>query len=73
MACLECAEPSPLAWEVLRIGADAFLTISDDLIGPCMRLLRSGDPPIVAGESASAGLGGLLSAAANPDSAKPCN
>ncbi len=63
MAGLECGEPSPLAWEVLSIGADAFLTIPDDLTAPCMRLLQAGDPPVIAGESAIAGLGGLICAA----------
>jgi diaminopropionate ammonia-lyase len=59
MAGLECAEASEIAWEILDRGADYFVTVSDDATGPCMRLLAAHDPPIVAGESAIAGLAAL--------------
>jgi diaminopropionate ammonia-lyase len=63
MAGLECGEVSPLAWEVLCERAVAFMTIPDYLAAPCMRLLavpRSETQPIVAGESAVAGLAALM-------------
>lgn len=69
MAGLSCGEPSLVAWQILAIGADDFLAIRDDPAAACMRLLAAGaqgDPRIVAGESAVAGLAGLLLASANP-------
>jgi diaminopropionate ammonia-lyase len=69
MAGLACGEVSLLAWELLREGADAVMSVSDDAALDCMRLLADGinnDPPIVAGESAVAGLAGLLASAADP-------
>jgi diaminopropionate ammonia-lyase len=69
MAGLACGEVSLLAWQILEAGADDFMTIADKAAVDCMRLLaegRFGDPPIVAGESAVAGLAGLLLASADP-------
>lgn len=69
MAGLSCAEPSPLAWRLLRHGADFFMTVTDPSVAPCMRLLANGscgDDPVVAGESAVAGLAALLCAARAP-------
>lgn len=66
MAGLECGEPSPLAWRELTISATAFLSISDDAVAPWMRFLADGAAgmaPIVAGESAIAGLAGFAAAA----------
>ncbi len=65
MAGLSCGEVSLLAWEILRLGADDFLTLSENAVPDCMRLLASGEPPIEAGESAVAGLGALLAAMQN--------
>jgi diaminopropionate ammonia-lyase len=68
MAGLSCGEVSRLSWEILRIGADDFLTISDNLVAPTMRLLAGGvgdDKPIVAGESAVAGLAALIAIRSN--------
>jgi diaminopropionate ammonia-lyase len=65
MGGLACGEASPLAWRVLDRGADAFVTIDDEAAIDCMRLLaegRLGDEPVVAGESAVAGLAALLMA-----------
>lgn len=64
MAGLSCGEVSILSWNVLSRGADDFMTIDDDLIAPIMRLMASGEAgrPIVAGESAVAGLAGLMAA-----------
>lgn len=65
MAGLSCGEVSQLAWQILSDGADDFMTIEDDLVAPAMRLLASGGAgePVVAGESAVAGLAGLIAAA----------
>ncbi len=63
MAGLACGEVSLLAWEILQTGADAFCTIGDAAAVEVMRLLASptaGDPAIVAGESAVAGLAAAL-------------
>jgi diaminopropionate ammonia-lyase len=70
MAGLACGEVSLLAWEVLEEGCDDFLTVPDEAAADCMRLLaegKEGDSPIVAGESAVAGLAGLLLALENPE------
>jgi len=72
MAGLACGEVSLLAWTILDAGADAFSTITDAAAADCMRLLAvpaEGDPPIVAGESAVAGLAGALIAWRDPDAA----
>jgi diaminopropionate ammonia-lyase len=69
MAGLSCGEVSLIAWDILVSGADDFMTLGDDLIPPVMRLLAAatnGDAPIVAGESAVAGLAALLAAGADP-------
>jgi diaminopropionate ammonia-lyase len=68
MAGLSCGEPSLLALEILGHGADDFMTVPDAAATDAMRLLArgaDGDPPIVAGESAVAGLAGMLAAAAD--------
>ncbi len=69
MAGLSCGEASLLAWEVLDDGADDFLTLPDEAATDLMRVLAEGadgDPPLVAGESATAGLAGMLAVAAEP-------
>ena len=63
MAGLACGEVSLLAWDILATGANAFCTIPDQAAVDVMRLLASpqaGDPAIVAGESAVAGLAAAL-------------
>lgn len=70
MAGLACGEVSLLAWEILEEGADDFLTIPDESAAECMRMLARGDAngkSVVAGESAVAGLAGLLLAAKDPE------
>lgn len=65
MAGLSCGEVSLLAWRVLSRGAESFVAIPDALVGPAMKLLAhgvEGDPKVVAGESAVAGLCALLAA-----------
>jgi diaminopropionate ammonia-lyase len=69
MAGLACGEVSRLAWTVLSRAVSAFMIVPDDLARVCMKLLAAGiegDPPLVAGESAVAGLAGLLAVSANP-------
>jgi diaminopropionate ammonia-lyase len=68
MAGLACGEVSLLAWKILQPGADAFMTITDDAAAEAMRILadaRFGDEPVVAGESAVAGLAGFALAASD--------
>lgn len=67
MAGLACGETSILAWEILEEGAEDFMTVTDEAAFACMQLLA---PRVVAGESAVAGLAGLLGAAARPDLAR---
>src|SRR5262249_141574 len=69
-AGLCCGEPSLVAWRTLEQTADFFVTVPDDVVSDCMRLLalsQFGDRPIVAGESAIAGLAGFLCTASDPD------
>lgn len=73
MAGLACGDPSPLAWKILSSGVDVFASIPDDGIAPAMRLLArgtAGDPSLVAGESAVAGLAFLLALTADPAAAQ---
>ncbi len=65
MAGLACGTVSLLAWEILAEGADDVMAVPDTGVGPAMKLLAEGvgdDPPLVAGESAVAGLLGLIAA-----------
>jgi diaminopropionate ammonia-lyase len=66
MAGLACGEPSLLAWQELERAAFAFMAVPDDSAVACMRLLARRQPKLVAGESAVAGLAGLLLAAREP-------
>lgn len=66
MAGLACGEPSLLAWQELERAAFAFMAVPDEAAVACMRLLARRKPPVVAGESAVAGLAGLLLAAREP-------
>jgi len=66
MAGLSCGEVSLLAWEILKPGAAAAMTIEDAAAVDALRLLaegRHGDAPIRAGETGVAGLAGLIAAA----------
>jgi diaminopropionate ammonia-lyase len=60
---LAAGSPSTLAWEVLRVGSDDFVTIEDEASLSAMRVLASGtdgDPPVISGEAGAAGLGALM-------------
>ena len=66
MAGLACGEISLIAWDILRQTADAVMSVTDDDAVMMMQVLAnpSGDDlPIVAGESAVAGLAALMAAA----------
>ena len=70
MGGLAAGECSMLAWDLLWAGADDFLTVPDPAALEVMRLLSrgtAGDPTVVAGESAVAGLAGALGALQHPD------
>lgn len=70
MAGLACGEVSLLAWEILKIGVDDFMTINEETVAPTMQLLADGcenDPGIEAGESAVAGLAALITARSDPE------
>lgn len=63
MAGLACGEVSILAWQIFAIGADDFMTLSEEAVQTTMRLLAKGfedDPAIEAGESAVPGLAAFL-------------
>jgi diaminopropionate ammonia-lyase len=63
MACLSAGEASPLAWQILDHGAAAFMSIEDGFADQAMIGLAAGfgdDPPLVVGESGSAGVAALL-------------
>lgn len=70
MAGLACGEVSILAWDILNQASDGFLTIPDEAAMGTMRYLASGelgDVRVVAGESAVAGLAGLMMTAASSE------
>ncbi len=70
MAGLACGEVSPLAWEIVSAGADAFVEIDDRHALEAVRAFarpESGDPAIVSGETGAAGLAALLAARPHPD------
>jgi diaminopropionate ammonia-lyase len=63
MAGLACGEVSLLAWQILSRGMSGAMLVTDNDAAYCMRLLADSayvTPPIVAGESAVAGLAGLM-------------
>ncbi|RYI87316.1 MAG: diaminopropionate ammonia-lyase, partial [Acetobacteraceae bacterium] len=66
MAGLACGEPSLLAWQELERAAFAFMAVPDESAVACMKLLAKRRPPLVAGESAVAGLAALLLATREP-------
>ncbi len=65
MAGLSCREISPLAWEVVRAGAHAFMTVADEGVPGVMREAARGGfgEPFEGGESGVAGLLGLIEVA----------
>lgn len=69
MGGLSCREISPLAWEVVGVGAHAFMTVRDEGIAPVMRAAARGElgDPFEGGESGVAGLLGLVEAAGDAE------
>ena len=65
MAGLSCRAVSPLAWEVVGVGAHAFVTVPDGGIAPLMRRAARGEmgEAFEGGESGVAGLLGLIEVA----------
>ena len=62
MACLKCAEISPVIWPVLADAVDAVVAIDDRRAAWAMRRLANpapGEPEIVSGGSGACGLGAL--------------
>ncbi len=63
MAGLSCGIPSKSAWEIIKNGCDAVLTISDNYAKKAMKMLFfpiKSDKRIISGESGAAGLAGLI-------------
>lgn len=70
MAGLAAGEVSLAAWEILKGGAAAAMTVPDEAAIQAMRLLAEGvdgDPRVVGGEAGVGGLAGLLAAAVDPE------
>jgi len=60
MAGLSCGEISLLAWKILENKTKGFFTIPDEPIAEVMKYLATLEEPVVAGESAVAGLAGFM-------------
>jgi diaminopropionate ammonia-lyase len=63
MADMACREPSPVAWDVLWEGADAFVACPDYVAAKGMRVYAvplKGDPFLISGESGAVTLGALM-------------
>lgn len=63
MAGLACGEPSPIAWNILKETADAYISCPDYVAAKGMRIYATplkGDPFIVSGESGAVTLGALI-------------
>jgi len=63
MPGLECGNPNPIAWDILRTQADYFLSCPDYVAAKGMRVYAmplQGDPMIVSGESGAVTLGALM-------------
>lgn len=66
MAGLAAGEVSPVAWEIIRPGSNAFMTLPDSAAVRAMKALArgyNGDRPVVGGEAGVGGLAGLIAAA----------
>jgi diaminopropionate ammonia-lyase len=70
MAMLECATPSPVAFEILRSLADGYVTLEEYEAMEAMKRLADpsdGDAAVVAGESGGTGLAGFLACMGDPE------
>ena len=76
MAGLACGEPNPIAWDILRNHAFAFVSCPDWVSALGMRMLGcpvKGDAQIVSGESGAVGMGLLAAALQNPEYKSLCD
>jgi len=72
MGGLACREISPITWPVVGLGADWFMTITEDQVLPARRKLahpRQGDPAITSGPSGCASFAGLVRVCTDPATA----
>lgn len=67
MAGLSCGEISLLAWKILENKTKAFFSIPDEPIAEVMKYLSELPEPVVAGESAVAGLAGYMIVQHSPE------
>ncbi len=70
MAGLACGEVSSLAWEILKDHGDAVMALPDEAAIEFMKRLanpKGDDTAVVAGESAVAGLAGLMAASTDKE------
>ena len=70
MAGLACAEPNPIAWPVIRDGADFMLSCSDEISKRGMRNYHDplrDDEQIISGEAGAVTLGALHQVCSDPD------
>jgi len=70
MAGLNCGTPSTVAWPLIKIGFDLFMTVDDATVVRAMRTCyypAPGDPQIVAGESGAAAMAALLALRDQPE------
>ena len=70
MAGLACAEPNPIAWPVIRDGADFMLSCSDKISALGMRSYyhpEKSDPIIISGEAGAVTFGALIEMCRNPN------
>ncbi|MFN0055852.1 MAG: diaminopropionate ammonia-lyase [Planctomycetales bacterium] len=67
---LSVGQISPLAWPLLRSGAAAAITISEQAAVHALRRMAhpiAGDPPVLLGETGIAALAGLIAVAQSPE------
>jgi diaminopropionate ammonia-lyase len=70
MGGLACREISPITWPVVGLGADWFMTITEDEVLPARKRLahpQGSDPAIASGPSGCASFAGLVRVCTNPD------
>ncbi|MBQ7283991.1 MAG: diaminopropionate ammonia-lyase, partial [Oscillospiraceae bacterium] len=63
MAGLACGEPCTIAWDLIKYGADAFISMDDSCAADGMRILAApagDDDKVVSGESGAGGFGAAV-------------
>ncbi|MEA5445038.1 diaminopropionate ammonia-lyase [Gammaproteobacteria bacterium AB-CW1] len=70
---MDCAEPSPLAWEILARQAEHFLSVDDDSCRRMARRLAEGQPSLATSPTGTAGLAGLAKLVDDPAARKAAN